>query len=503
MPQHPLSHLLVCLLMTATVLAFAACDDSTSGSPDLSSDATETDTLPTACTPGERSCWDGKLATCMPDGSGWLLEACPDEEQCVDGLCQADLCQPGTFACAPDGVIICLLNRTWSEPEPCDAGQSCVAGACIDQTCSPNDRLCQNDRVLICQDDGVTWEEELCDPGWFCFLGACVECVRDQDCSGGLCELGVCRAIALSVATEALLDGMLAQPYAASLAAKGGTTPYTWSIATGALPPGISLAASGAIQGTPTAAGAHHFTVQVTDGANATAEKALVLYVHPEGLVISTSALPAGEEGLDYDTSLAALGGASPYFWGVVAGALPDGLSLTSSGRIFGVPNEIGTFPITFRVFDALLPPSTAEKELPLTIKIAPLVIYGDQEYDLLFTKAIILPMLTIIEGLPLPYSTKLTARGGLRPYTWTEVPIPSALSWLIPKAGIPPGLTLASDGTLSGSVTSTDLVITVRIPLTDIELTGFFFMARVTDSQAPAESKEALFLIPTIPIGG
>jgi hypothetical protein len=32
-------------------------------------------------------------------------------------------------------------------------------------------------------------------------------------------------------------------------------------------------------------------------------------------------------------------------------------------------------------------------------------------------------------------------------------------------------------------------------------KLTGFFFMAEVTDSQSPADSDQAIFLIPTIPI--
>src|SRR5205085_12612793 len=50
-------------------------------------------------------------------------------------------------------------------------------------------------------------------------------------------------------------SGTVNQAYSASLAATGGTPPYSWAIASGALPPGLSLNASGAISGTPTAAG--------------------------------------------------------------------------------------------------------------------------------------------------------------------------------------------------------------------------------------------------------
>jgi hypothetical protein len=64
-----------------------------------------------------------------------------------------------------------------------------------------------------------------------------------------------------------------------TFAATGGTGPaYTFSLASGALPPGLSL--SGAtLSGTPTTAGVYNFTIQVTDGTSDTATKAFVLTV--------------------------------------------------------------------------------------------------------------------------------------------------------------------------------------------------------------------------------
>lgn len=56
--------------------------------------------------------------------------------------------------------------------------------------------------------------------------------------------------------------------YTAPLAVIGGTPPYTWSISTGALPPGLTLAPStGAISGTPSAAGSVAFAAQVKDSS--------------------------------------------------------------------------------------------------------------------------------------------------------------------------------------------------------------------------------------------
>ena len=50
-----------------------------------------------------------------------------------------------------------------------------------------------------------------------------------------------------------------------ALTATGGKTPYTWTLAKGSLPPGLTLSAAGVITGTPTTAGSYSFDVKVTD----------------------------------------------------------------------------------------------------------------------------------------------------------------------------------------------------------------------------------------------
>jgi hypothetical protein len=52
------------------------------------------------------------------------------------------------------------------------------------------------------------------------------------------------------------------------LSASGGTAPYSWSISSGALPAGLTLASSGQITGTPTTAGSFSFTVKVADSSS-------------------------------------------------------------------------------------------------------------------------------------------------------------------------------------------------------------------------------------------
>src|SRR6202007_1249394 len=62
--------------------------------------------------------------------------------------------------------------------------------------------------------------------------------------------------------------GNMGGPYDEVLTASGGKAPYTWSIAAGSLPTGLTLAAStGTITGTPNAAGSFTFTAQVTDSS--------------------------------------------------------------------------------------------------------------------------------------------------------------------------------------------------------------------------------------------
>jgi hypothetical protein len=74
-------------------------------------------------------------------------------------------------------------------------------------------------------------------------------------------------------------NAVVASLYYLGLTAAGGTPPYTWSVASGVLPSGITLASNGVLAGTPTAAGLYSFTVEVRDAASATAMLPLGLTV--------------------------------------------------------------------------------------------------------------------------------------------------------------------------------------------------------------------------------
>jgi hypothetical protein len=84
----------------------------------------------------------------------------------------------------------------------------------------------------------------------------------------GSASLTVSLPAPLVVTTTTLPSGALDAAYTATLAASGGTPPYTWSIANGQLPAGLTVEPStGVISGTPTAGGVSNFTVGVSAGA--------------------------------------------------------------------------------------------------------------------------------------------------------------------------------------------------------------------------------------------
>jgi uncharacterized protein YjdB len=98
------------------------------------------------------------------------------------------------------------------------------------------------------------------------------------------------QAVLLAITTASLPTGTVSVEYSAPLTASGGTLPYTWSLASGGLPAGLTLnASSGAITGTPTTAGASNFTAKVTDAGSPvqTATKALSVTVASVPTVVS------------------------------------------------------------------------------------------------------------------------------------------------------------------------------------------------------------------------
>jgi hypothetical protein len=81
-------------------------------------------------------------------------------------------------------------------------------------------------------------------------------------------------APSLSITNLTMPNATTGSPYSASLDAIGGTSPYSWSVESGSLPPGLSLSTTGTITGTPSTQGSSTFSVKVTDSTTPTLQVA-------------------------------------------------------------------------------------------------------------------------------------------------------------------------------------------------------------------------------------
>jgi len=150
--------------------------------------------------------------------------------------------------------------------------------------------------------------------------------------------------------------------YSVQLLASGGKPGAdTWSITTGALPPGMNLSPTGLVSGTATIPGSYAVTIQVADSSvppNVTVQNyTLNVSVTPltEQFVLVP---PDGVVGQPYvATPLAVNGGTAPYTW--TATGLPAGLQINpSTGQIGGTPKLAipGGSAVTITATDAAFP---------------------------------------------------------------------------------------------------------------------------------------------------
>jgi hypothetical protein len=261
-------------------------------------------------------------------------------------------------------------------------------------------------------------------------------------------SIAIAPAPAIAFTTTALANATYNTAYTASVSATGGAGTLTYALASGSLPVGLSLSATGAITGTPAAGGTSTFTVKASDafGDSATSGSLAIDVTYPTLSITTATTLPAGIVGTAYSQTLAASGGSgSGYTYSVTSGTAlsATGLTLSSAGSITGTPSASeSAATVTVQVTDSASNKATAQFTLTVypALSIAPSTLpFG-------------------IVGTP--YTTALAATGGSGSGYTFSVTSGSGLSAV--------GLALSSSGAITGTPTASESAVAVTIQVAD-----------------------------------
>ena len=258
----------------------------------------------------------------------------------------------------------------------------------------------------------------------------------------------------LSVVSRVLPTAVVQQAYSTQLVAVGGAPPYTWT-KVGDFAAGISLGTDGTVSGTPAAnvgTAPVQVTVTVTD-ALLTQVTATVTFrvVSPTSLRITTDFLPGGVVGAAYppsgtDNGINTANGTAPYTFTLVEGALPGGLSLSTSGsrgQLVGKPSAPGQFEFTVQVAD------------------------GSGQVDAHEYTMTVVPAGVSLAPVPLP---------SVKPGGAYDADLSALLdhaTWTVYSGTLPPGITLDTTGHLGGTCATAATPGTYSFVLQAMESTG------------------------------
>jgi|GEM_PF-368800 len=251
----------------------------------------------------------------------------------------------------------------------------------------------------------------------------------------------------LVVTPAALPDAVTAQPYSQAFSTTGGVAPYSYAVTAGALPAGLTLSSAGVLSGTPTQGGSFAFTVTATDASTGagpySASQATTLTVTASAISVAPTSLVAGTRGTPYSATVTGSGGVAPYSYTIATGALPAGLTLSTTGQITGTPTVVGTFAFQVRATDSAsgAGPYSGVADVSLTIASATLTVTPATLPD-------------VLAGVT--YSQQLQASGGQGGY-----------SFAVTTGTLPDGLSLSAAGLIAGKPTTAG-VFTFTVTATD-----------------------------------
>ena len=232
----------------------------------------------------------------------------------------------------------------------------------------------------------------------------------------------------ITLAPTTLTAPVVGATYLQTLASTGGLAGYSYKLTAGALPTGITLSSAGVLSGTTVVSGNFSFTVTATDADSFTGSQAYSFTIAAPAIALTPASLTAATVGVAYSQTITSTGGATPYAYSLKTGALPAGLTLSSTGIVSGTPTAGGTFLFTVQATDANS-------------------YSGTQAYTFTVNPAAITLSLTSLPGgeYNSTYSPQtIAATGGISPYVYA-----------VTGGSLPGGLSLSSGGVLTGTPTA------------------------------------------------
>ncbi|MFK0274923.1 putative Ig domain-containing protein [Ensifer sp. NPDC090286] len=247
---------------------------------------------------------------------------------------------------------------------------------------------------------------------------------------------------AFTPAAGALSVATVATAYSESFDASGGTGPYSYSLASGSLPAGLTLDPSGALAGTPTEDGSFTFTVAATDSYGATGTSgsySLTVRIQAPIANATTATVAANSSANVISPNLTGGTAAS-----VAIVATPSHGTATVAGNTFSYTPAAGFSGADSFTYTAT---NTTGTSAPATVTVTV------SPPTFAFTPAAgALAGATVADA----YDLTITAANGTAPYTYA-----------VTGGALPAGVTLAADGRLSGTPTS-DGPATFTVTATD-----------------------------------
>ena len=245
----------------------------------------------------------------------------------------------------------------------------------------------------------------------------------------------------ISLSPGSLSNGTVNSAYSTTLSASGGMAPYTYSISSGSLPPGLSLnTGTGGVSGTPSAHGTFPVTVTATDSNSATGSIAYSLVIVAQAPIAGAVNATVSANSSANPITLNLTGGSATSV--AVASAASHG-NATASGtsiRYTPTPGFSGSDSFTYTATN------TSGTSSPATVTLT------------ISAPTLVLTPASLGAGTAgTAYSATLSASGGTAPYSYSisSGSLPAGLS-LDTASGLISG-TPSSNGTANLTITATD----------------------------------------------